>query len=46
MILTIMQVEIDEELEDCSIEEIVEELPEFSPRFVLIRFLCFALVFS
>lgn len=33
-----MEVQIDEELEDCSVEEVVEELPEFSPRYVVFSY--------
>ncbi len=29
-----MVVEVDEEMSDCSIEEVASELPEFSPRYV------------
>ena len=32
--LTDMIIEIDEEMADCSIEEVAAELPEFSPRYV------------
>ncbi|EDQ88658.1 uncharacterized protein MONBRDRAFT_9075 [Monosiga brevicollis MX1] len=29
-----MEVEIEDEMEDCTIAEVAEELPEFNPRFV------------
>mmetsp|Transcript_4419 Transcript_4419/g.6331 ORF Transcript_4419/g.6331 Transcript_4419/m.6331 type:complete len:142 (-) Transcript_4419:33-458(-) len=33
-----MVVEVDEEFEDCEIEEVQEELPEFSPRYILLSY--------
>eukprot|EP00036_Acanthoecidae_sp_10tr_P010021 CAMPEP_0182916584 /NCGR_PEP_ID=MMETSP0105_2-20130417/1031_1 /TAXON_ID=81532 ORGANISM="Acanthoeca-like sp., Strain 10tr" /NCGR_SAMPLE_ID=MMETSP0105_2 /ASSEMBLY_ACC=CAM_ASM_000205 /LENGTH=141 /DNA_ID=CAMNT_0025053549 /DNA_START=26 /DNA_END=451 /DNA_ORIENTATION=- len=33
-----MDVVIDDEYDDCSIEEVMEELPEFSPRYILLSY--------
>jgi len=33
-----LKVELDEELEDCDIEDIVDELPEFQPRYVFLSY--------
>eukprot|EP00041_Stephanoeca_diplocostata_P020643 m.465408 g.465408 ORF g.465408 m.465408 type:complete len:142 (-) comp21628_c0_seq10:130-555(-) len=33
-----MKCEIEEELEDCSIEEVKDELPDFSPRYICLSY--------
>lgn len=33
-----MEIQLDEEMEDCDIEEVKEELPEFAPRYVFYSF--------
>eukprot|EP00049_Salpingoeca_infusionum_P017270 m.352347 g.352347 ORF g.352347 m.352347 type:complete len:142 (-) comp16496_c0_seq1:256-681(-) len=33
-----MEVEIDEEYDDCTLEEVAEDLPEFAPRYIVFSY--------